>query len=98
MATVYTDVEIEKSAPEYDNPAEESTLYELAVSENPLYATAVKPVRGHRRMESLIYPATNDMRHAQLYDDRTVVEQGPAKVLEFGAATSTDDPDYLQTS
>ena len=98
MSTVYTDVETDENGPQYDNPVDNPALYELAVSENPMYATASKTNKGHRRTESLVYPAPDDMRAQEMYDDRTILEQSPPKSMELRAASSTDDPDYLQTS
>lgn len=86
MTTVYTGVDCEESGTDYDNPVDNPALYELAVSENPNYASLRQP---HQQAET--YPVPRDFEAAPveydlpgqqpIYDDRT-----------------RPDADYLQTS
>jgi len=89
MTTIYTGVECEESKTDYDNPVCTSALYELAVAENPSYASLQQP---HRQEET--YPVPKDFEPSPveydipgttgqqaIYDDRT-----------------RPDADYLQTS
>lgn len=95
MATVYADVRVDESEVQYDNPVDNPALYELAVSENPMYSTASKPAKGHRRTKSQLYPPPEE---GVLYDDRVVAEQQRPKTMHLETASSTEEPDYLQTS
>lgn len=97
MSTVYTDVDVDKSGPQYDNPVDNSVLYELAVSENPHYAKSTN-FRKHRRSGSTAYPSAEDMPDQRMYDDRTIVEQDHFNSMKFEATSSTDDAEYIQTS
>ena len=90
MSTVYTGVDCEESGTDYDNAVGAPALYELAVAENPNYASLRQP---HQQTET--YPAPQDfVEPAPVeYDIPGTVNRQPI----YNDRTRPD-ADYLQTS
>lgn len=88
MSTVYTGVDVEESGTDYDNALDAPALYELAVSENPNYASLSSKSVGAN------YPPPRGFVDAE-YDQATTEPPAVQPIYKDG---TVEDDGYLQTS
>jgi hypothetical protein len=101
MGTRYPSTDSEVVESEYDNAiigdmvnytavAGGDAMYELAVSENPMYST----VDSRRDGRAIDASPPRDV----LYDDKTVLPPPQTRVVEAVGSSSTEEGEYIQTS